>query len=90
MTKKVTEDKSQKCYNSFSCILSCLIILFVMCSIIWDITISKPEMRHSINEIRIEVKDIHNKIDRQYAKDSAYLMSIDTVKMETVEKTKDK
>lgn len=90
MAKKVTEDKSQKCYNSLSCVLSCLIILFVMGSIIWDITISKPEMRHSIDEIRIEVKDIHNKIDRQYAKDSAYILSIDTAKHETVEKTKDK
>ena len=67
----MTEIKNQqKCYNSFSCILSVLIILFVVCSIAWDVLVTKPEMRKSIEEIRIEVKDIHSKIDARLQKDS--------------------
>lgn len=60
----------QKCYNSFSCILSVLIILFVVGSIAWDIMVTKPEMRKSIEEIKIEVRGIHEKIDAQFTKDS--------------------
>jgi hypothetical protein len=39
-------------------------------SIGWDSFVSKPEMRKSIEEIRIEVKDIHQKIDKQYQADT--------------------
>ena len=67
----MTEIKNdQKCYNSFSCILSVLLILFVVCSFVWDVLVTKPEMRKNIEEIRIEVKDIHEKIDVQMRKDS--------------------
>ena len=62
-------ENNTKCYNSLSCVLSVLIILFVVVAIGWDILVSKPEMRKSIDEIRIEVKDIHNKIDRQFEQD---------------------
>ena len=61
---------TQKCYNSFSCILSVLIILFVVAAIGGDITVSKPEMRRSIEEKRSEVKGIHKKIDSQFQRDS--------------------
>jgi hypothetical protein len=47
-----------------------LIILFVVCSIAWDVLVTKPEMRKNIEEIRTEVKDIHEKIDVQMRKDS--------------------
>ena len=69
----MTENNNpQKCYNSFSCVLSVLIIIFVVCAIGWDITVSKPAIRKSIDEIRSEVKDIHMKIDDQYRGDTAY------------------
>ena len=70
MTEHNTELAPSKCYNSFSCVLSVLIILFIIGSIAWDVMISKPEMRKSIDEIRIEVKRINEKIDSQFAKDS--------------------
>lgn len=53
----------QKCYNSFSCILSILIIVFVLTSIVWDMLITKPALRESIDEIKTEVQVIHSKID---------------------------
>ena len=65
-----TELTPRKCYNSFSCVLSVLIILFIVGSIAWDMMVSKPEMRRSIESIRIEVKSINEKIDSQFAKDS--------------------
>lgn len=72
-------ENNTKCYNSLSCVLSVLIILFVVVSIGWDILVSKPEMRKSIEEIRIEVKDIHNKIDMQYSTQELSLDSIPEV-----------
>ena len=69
MTEK---NNPQKCYNSLSCVLSVLIIIFIVCAIGWDITVSKPAIRKSIDEIRVEVKDIHNKIDGQFRDDSTY------------------
>lgn len=63
-----------KCYNSFSCIGAILIIMFVLGSIIWDILFTKPAMRESIDEIRIEVKNIHEKIDSRLAADSISFM----------------
>ena len=58
---------SKKCYNSISCILSVLVIIFVVGAIAWDTLVSKPKIRQSIEEIRMEVRDIHEKIDKQYA-----------------------
>jgi hypothetical protein len=71
--KKMPENNKQKCYNSLSCVLSVLIILFVVGAIAWDITISKPAMKKSIEEIRTEVKGIHQKIDKQIQADSMYV-----------------
>ena len=67
---------TQKCYNSLSCILSLLIIVFVVGAIAWDITVSKPAMRKSIDEIRIEVKNINEKIDEKARVDSLYIKRI--------------
>ena len=61
---------TKKCYNSFSCVLSVLIVLFVVVSIAYDMIVSKPAMKSSIDDIKIEVKDIREKIDAQIATDS--------------------
>lgn len=66
----IDTNQTQKCYNSFSCIGSILIILFVLGSIIWDICVTKPAMRESIDDIRIEVKDIHKKLNTKFASDT--------------------
>lgn len=66
----IDTNQTQKCYNSFSCIGSILIILFVLGSIIWDICVTKPAMRDSIEDIRIEVKDIHEKLNTKFANDT--------------------
>lgn len=60
----------QKCYNSFSCILSVLIIIFVVGSIMWDICISKPALRGQIEEIHTEIKDIHHKLNASFLQDT--------------------
>lgn len=65
---------TQKCYNSFSCIGSILIIIFVLGSIIWDICITKPAMRDSIDDIRVEVKDIHKKLNTKLSNDTIEFM----------------
>lgn len=66
----IDTNQTQKCYNSFSCIGSILIILFVICSIIWDICVTKPAMRESIEDICVEVKDIHKKLNTKFASDT--------------------
>jgi len=57
------DNNMKKCYNSISCILSALIIVFVLGSVIYDMTVSKPAMRESIEVIRVEVEEINKKID---------------------------
>lgn len=59
------EKSVKKCYNSWSCALSVLIIVFVLGSIVYDYTYSKPHMRKDINEIKIEVQEIHEKVIAQ-------------------------
>lgn len=76
-----------KCYNSFSCIGAILIIMFVLGSIIWDILFIKPAMRQSIDEIRVEVKDIHEKIDTKLTADSiSFMQAYQMMNSNTVEK----
>ena len=67
------------CYNSFSCIGAILIIMFVLGSIIWDILFIKPAMRQSIDEIRIEVKDIQLEYDTQLTTYEPFKTNILTV-----------
>ena len=93
MTKKVTEDKSQKCYNSFSCFLSVMIIITVVVSILWTQFITMPNFENKLDNMRIEIQDINSKLDYQILHTdsvSAYFLQVDTAKHETVEKTKDK
>lgn len=70
----INANQTQKCYNSFSCIGSILIIIFVLGSIIWDICITKPAMRDSIDDIRVEVKDIHQKLNTKLSNDTIEFM----------------
>jgi hypothetical protein len=64
--QKTQKAQKQKCYNSFSCILSVLIIVFVLTSIVWDMLVTKPAIRDSIEQIKTEVQVIHSKIDKSY------------------------
>ena len=93
MTKKVTEDKSQKCYNSFSCFLSVMIIITVVVSILWTQFVTMPNFENKLDNMRIEIQDINSKLDYQILhKDSvsSHFLQVDTSKHETIEKTKDK
>ena len=93
MTKKVTEDKSQKCYNSFSCFLSVMIIITVVVSILWTQFVTMPNFENKLDNMRIEIQDINSKLDYQILhKDSvsSYFLQVDTAMHETIEKTKDK
>lgn len=73
-----------KCYNSFSCILSVLIIVFVVGSVMWDICITKPAMREDIQEIRTEIKDIHRKISVSFVQDSVIPPTFEIVPEDTL------
>ena len=93
MTKKVTEDKSPKCYNSFSCFLSVMIIITVVVSILWTQFVTMPNFENKLDNMRIEIQDINSKLDYQILhKDSvsSYFLQVDTAKHETIEKIKDK
>lgn len=57
------EHQTKKCYNSFSCILSILIMIFMMGSIIYDMAVSKPAIRKNIDEIKVEIQEVNKKID---------------------------
>ena len=91
MAKKVTEDKSQKCYNSFSCFLSVMIIITVVVSILWTQFVTMPNFENKLDNMRIEIRDINSKLDYQILhKDSvsSHFLQVDTAKHETVEKNK--
>lgn len=73
-----------KCYNSLSCVLSVVVIVFILGAVLIDIFFTKPEMRHTIEDIRIEVKDIHRKIDIQSEIIQHANNFLDTVELTTV------
>ena len=56
----------KQCYKSVSCVLSVLIIVFVLGSICWDMFVTKPQIRRNIDEIKIEIQNINKKIDKSY------------------------
>ena len=93
MTKKVTEDKSQKCYNSFSCFLSVMIIITVVVSILWTQFITMPNFENKLDNMRIEIRDINSKLDYQILHKNSvysYFLQVDTAKHKKKKKTKDK
>ena len=84
------KSQKQKCYNSFSCILSVLIIVFVLTSIVWDMLVTKPAIRSSIDQIKTEVQVIHSKIDKTYAPFTIVSDSLVTTIFEQAEETEKK
>lgn len=70
---------SNKCYNSFSCVLSVLIVVFVLGSIIYDLCYTKPNISKNITEIRTELNIINEKIDHFK---STVVVPMDTLKKE--------
>lgn len=66
MSKKEKQKSPKKCYNTFSCIASVVIILFMVGAVLWDLLVSKPVIYNSIEEIRVEVQHINQKIDDHY------------------------
>ena len=70
------EARPQKCYNSFSCILSVLIVVFVLGSILFDLCVTKPNISRNITEISTELNVMNEKIDKF---NSTMIVPIDTV-----------
>ena len=70
------EARPQKCYNSFSCILSVLIVVFVLGSILFDLCVTKPNISRNITVIRTELNVMNEKIDKF---NSTMIVPIDTV-----------
>lgn len=60
------ENTPKKCYNTFSCIASVIIIIFITGAILADLIVSKPKIYRSIDTIREEVEVIHQRIDEHY------------------------
>lgn len=90
MSAQKNQNQKQKCYNSFSCILSVLIIVFVLTSIVWDMFVTKPAIRSSIDQIKTEVQIIHSKIDKTYTPFTIDSDSLVTTIFEQAEETKKK
>ncbi len=59
-----TSPNTRKCYKSVSCIISVLIVLFVLGSILYDLCWTKPKLNESISEIKTELTIINDHIDR--------------------------
>lgn len=71
-------DDIPKCYNSVSCIISVLVIVFILGSIVWDILFTRPEIQKSLNDIKTEISTLSVKIDDQnkiMKSDSIYEMT---------------
>lgn len=67
-----------KCYNSVSCVLSVVIIVFMISAVLYDLCISKPQMKQSINEINIEIKHINEVISQQSVNFSEFVEVVDS------------
>ena len=59
---KMEQNNKKHCYNSWSCMISVLIIAFALGFMIYDITISKPQFKKDLNEIKVEIKDLNKKV----------------------------
>lgn len=46
--------------------MSVLVIVFIIGAVLWDLFVTKPVLRESINEIKTEVRIINEKIDAHY------------------------
>lgn len=63
-TSSISDMKNEvkRCYNTYSCILSVLIIIFIIGSILFDMFVTKPAIRKNIQEIRVELTTINKKL----------------------------
>lgn len=59
----VEKNDIKKCYTTFSCVASILIILFVLGAIVWDLFITKPQIKRNITEIKSELVNINKKLE---------------------------
>lgn len=66
----------EKCYNHFSCVISVLIIVFVLGSILWDLFITKPVIKDNITEIKTELVSINHRLSTQDSLRTAKLEAI--------------
>lgn len=57
--------ETKKCYNSVSCVLSVLLIAFMIGAVLFDFCVSKPQTNKAIKEINIEIKHINEVISQQ-------------------------
>lgn len=73
-----------QCYNSFSCILSVLIVIFVLGSIVYDLCVTKPNISKNITEIRTEMNAINQKIDRFDSRLGISLNPKDTILLDSI------
>lgn len=46
--------------------MSVLVIVFIIGAVLWDLFVTKPILRESIDEIKTEVRIINEKIDAHY------------------------
>lgn len=52
----------QHCYNSASCIVSVLVIVFILGSILYDMSVTKPRINKNIDEIKTELVSIKSQL----------------------------
>lgn len=78
-----TEEKVEKCYNHFSCVLSVAIIVFVLGAILWDLCITKPTIKNNISEIKTELVCINSRLSMQ---DSLRTAKLDALQKELQKK----
>lgn len=84
MNNKTSEPK--KCYNTFSCIASVLIIIFITGAILLDLLVTKPQIYNSIENVRMEVEMINKKIDQHYSNklNNTYRNLVDSLENEII------
>ena len=84
MTNKTSKPK--KCYNTFSCIASVLIIIFITGAILLDLLVTKPQIYNSIENVRMEVEMINKKIDQHYSNklNNTYRNLVDSLENEII------
>lgn len=52
-----------KCWNSVSCIISAAIIVFTLGSVLYDLVITKPEIKESITKIEYNIERINMRLN---------------------------
>lgn len=75
---KIPEGKGTvKCWNSFSCIASVVIIVFTLGSVLYDMIITKPQMKESINKIEYNIEKINRRLENTPGMQGDNIMSFE-------------